>query len=717
MGLAFLTPLFLGGLLAVAIPVIVHLIRRHRGMPFHFPSLMFLRRLPVRDVRRRQIRDWPLLLLRASVVVLLALAFARPVLQFGGAEEEGVEEAFREVVIVLDRSWSMMRGERWERARSSADSVLSELQAPDRVSLVLFDRSGMLAVEPTLDLARVRAVLDTTRAGWSGARFGSGLQAAATVLDASDRSRQEVVFISDFQRSGWDQGPRDRLPPGARLLPIDVGNDGLGMIVVSDVIFEHSFPEGRHLVTPTVRIVRQGPGPPARGELTLELDGALAESRTTEISQVITSIALEPFLLSGPDPVRGEIRLVPEEAEAEEPFRFSLSAREILSVLLIEGPDAPPYLRQALRLAGTPPIRVENRTSTQGLTPESLEEFDLVLLHDLPLPSGAAGAQLRDHVDSGGGLLVVAGPGSAPAEWESAWDAILPGRPGEPVTRDPVRGGSLTGLEQDHPIFVAFSGPEGGSLGGPRFFRYRTLPLADPSSLGMEGDLEPVRALARFDDGTPALAERAAGSGRVLIWTSALDTGWSDLPLRPVFVPLVREMVRYAAHRREASPFVTVGQPLDARFLLERAGLLRDRPTEEGEAAGGEGWTLPAAVMIGPGGRSAGLRAGGGPIDLREPGFYEIQRESAAPGTGWTLAANPDLGEVDPTRMDPQELVLAAQGEGTATSTEPGADREVSLLESERRQGAWRFILLAVLLLLLGEAVVSNRRKRLAQQG
>ena len=109
MGLSFLTPLFLAGFLAVAVPIIIHLVRRYRGKLIEFPSLMFLRQLPVQAIRRRTIRDWPLLLMRIGALILIALAFARPVLQLGSEEDGIIRDALREVVIVLDRSWSMDR--------------------------------------------------------------------------------------------------------------------------------------------------------------------------------------------------------------------------------------------------------------------------------------------------------------------------------------------------------------------------------------------------------------------------------------------------------------------------------------------------------------------------------------------------------------------------------------------------------------------------------
>ncbi|HIE82719.1 MAG TPA: alpha-1-antitrypsin, partial [Dehalococcoidia bacterium] len=77
--MAFLSPLFLVGLIGVAIPILVHLIRREQNQVIPFPSLMFLRRIPYQAVRqRRSIRNLILLLVRLTAFVLIVIAFARP---------------------------------------------------------------------------------------------------------------------------------------------------------------------------------------------------------------------------------------------------------------------------------------------------------------------------------------------------------------------------------------------------------------------------------------------------------------------------------------------------------------------------------------------------------------------------------------------------------------------------------------------------------------
>src|SRR5689334_25337463 len=122
--MGFVAPLILFGLAALAIPVLIHLIQREKKRVVEFPSLMFLRRIPYQSVRRRRIRHWLLLMMRLAALALIVLAFARPF--FRGADPSAAAQGgAREVVILVDRSYSMGYGDRWNRALVAARNAVN----------------------------------------------------------------------------------------------------------------------------------------------------------------------------------------------------------------------------------------------------------------------------------------------------------------------------------------------------------------------------------------------------------------------------------------------------------------------------------------------------------------------------------------------------------------------------------------------------------------
>jgi hypothetical protein len=133
----FLAPLFFMAMAGLAIPVLLHLTQREKNQIMRFPSLMFVRRIPYQSVRRRKIHNWLLLFVRMAALAMIILAFARPLI---GREDASVlpGQGAREVVILVDTSYSMGYGARWEAARAAALAEVGRLTAADRGSIVLF---------------------------------------------------------------------------------------------------------------------------------------------------------------------------------------------------------------------------------------------------------------------------------------------------------------------------------------------------------------------------------------------------------------------------------------------------------------------------------------------------------------------------------------------------------------------------------------------------
>jgi hypothetical protein len=150
--LRFLSPLFLIGLAAAAVPIVIHLFRRQADPIVPFAPVRFLRRAPVEQARRRRLREWLLLALRTLALVLLAVSFARPYLVNTRAAHSGPA-----TVIAMDTSYSVSAPQQVERARALAGRALDEAPAGRAVALVTFDERASVVVTPTLDRAAVRA--------------------------------------------------------------------------------------------------------------------------------------------------------------------------------------------------------------------------------------------------------------------------------------------------------------------------------------------------------------------------------------------------------------------------------------------------------------------------------------------------------------------------------------------------------------------------------
>ncbi len=713
--MGFLVPAFFAGLAALAVPVLIHLIQRERKDAVVFPSLMFIRMVPYKSTRRRRIRNWALFLMRSLAMLLLIAAFARPYVEREIAGSGPLATA-REVVILIDRSYSMGYGDRFERALDAARTAITGIGPEERATIVFFDAGASVANQATGDHVRLRAAVDSAKLSSSSTRYSPALKLAQGILEASQLPRREVLLISDFQRAGWDGGEGVRMPAETIVTPVQIGDAETHNVAVAGATFRREPQGGRERVTATARLVNRG-GEAIRGlPVALDLDGREIQSENVNISaNNAETVTFQPFTL-GDAEMRGTVRIGGDALTADDRFHFVLAPGQSVNVLVLDGGNAQStlYLEEALAIGDQPPFRTETKRATQ-FRPSDLAERSVIVLNDARFPSGEAGQRLASWVRNGGGLLAVLGPRSASAAWGDG-SAVMPGTPGRVTDR--TSGGALGNIEYSHPVFDVFRAPRSGDLSAARFFRYRSLALSDSTT----------RVIARFDDGAPALVEADAGRGRVMVWTSTLDNFWTDLPLQPTFLPFLHQLVRYAGGFAEPSPFFTAGQVLDVTGgpAGEVADSAAAEQAAEAQATGGvgagEGATAGAAdqpqavqaapeagdiVAIAPsGGRTVIPESG--LLVLREQGFYQVR--DAGDRGDFAVAVNLDLAESDLQVMDPRELVAAVEPRGDAARTD--VTLTIQPEDRERRQSLWWYLLIGAFVLLATETVLSNRLSR-----
>ena len=686
--MAFLTPLFLAALAVLGAPVLLHMIQRQRTEVVEFPSLMFVRKIPFHSLRRQRIRHWLLLLLRCAAVALLIAAFARPFLRSTALAVAG---GGREVVILLDRSWSMAYGDRWDRARAAARGVVRDLGPDDRATVVLFDSGAQSGTRSTNDRASLLAAIDGAGVGAGTTRFGPALQLAQGILEDSDQPQLDVVFISDLQQTGIDSAANTLLPPGTVLTPVAVATEAeTPNVSVVGVSVQRDTFAGAERATVTARLANRGSRPVEQMRVALELNDYELEALAAAAgAESVASVTFAPFTVEDtamPVSVRAQADALPHD----DVFHFLVSPGDVVSVLVVGSsgaPEASLYLERALAIGESPSFAPVVR-SVDELTVEDIEAASVVVLNDVGLPSGPLGTAITRSVRDGVGLWIVLGER---ARWPGGNFEVLPGAIDEPADRD-GRGGVLGFVDYSHPVFELFGTPRSGDLTTPRFFRYRPIDLQADAAV-----------LARYDNGAVALAERRIGGGRVLVWTSTLDSFWNDVALKPIYLPLVHKTVEYLAAYRPPTPYLTAGQVLDLAQYPGADGL---------DLAGGNLVVRNPSddrVPIGSGGRDG--RSGF--VDLVEPGFYEIRDVDAADVSVIRVAVNVDPAESNLARADSQELVAAVTGRAGGDRS-VAAQRELPPEDLERRQTLWWYLMIGALGFLAAETVVSNRLSRRA---
>ena len=666
----FLVPAFLAGLLALAVPIAMHLRHREKGTPVRFPSLMFLEQLSIRTSKRQRITDWPLLLLRALALALLVLAFARPFA--GDADAEAAADAPSTKVLLLDRSMSMGHSESWAAAIDSARRIVREAGPEDRLALVFFDDEAEVAQTLTTDRSAIDALLQTARPGARGTRYVSALRTARSVLLDAPNVPAEILVITDLQRGGVAGLAGLELPSRITVRAVPVAPTSRANASVSGVDVRRVADAERTRLAVQARVMSRGLDAPRTLRARLEIDGrASGEQEVTLPADGERVVSFEGVPLPS-GRVRGLITLDNDLLAADDTFHFALAGEDALPVVLLAAGDALDsetlFTERALVIGRAPTVRVVRRRPGT-LDASALQGAGLVFVWDTPLTASEQTA-LDAFVRAGGGAVVVIG------RRLSTRGAVVPlgvATVDGNADRFADRGGTFGEVQNEHPLFSAFRDAP-GALTSARFVRYARI----ESPVGSD-------VLARFDDGLPAVLERRDGAGRVITLATPMDTRTGDLPLQPAFFPFLRRLVLHASGHSAAPLWQTTS----------------------------EAWALPKSlaepVVSTPSGdivRPVANDSAGAAVPLSERGVYSAYATVVSGDPATTVAVNSSAVESDLTPVDARELLVGV----SVSNEEDGATAgPAGSIELEKRQGLWRWMLIVAALLLVAETLLANR--------
>ncbi|MCK4236903.1 MAG: BatA and WFA domain-containing protein, partial [Candidatus Krumholzibacteria bacterium] len=373
----FLNPAFLLALIAVAVPLVIHIFSRRRLPEIPFSTLRFLKRSDKRSMRRISLRRLLLLILRMAGIALLALAFARPVVR-GELAALFPAGGSRAACILLDRSYSMGveedEGVLFRRAKAGLSAILENMGKDDEVSVVLFDNAVEIVYEAErLECEVISRSLKKAGPSWSGTDLRSAVEEGRRILKKSRREAKELYIVSDFQRSALggrkgfeiynreasEDAEKETKKPGvgggeaqsirAFLLPVQPEP---GANVAVERILTPRIALHRGEIT-TLKVTLRNTSNALRARFPLEV--LVDEHRIMEKEIEIPPGGVREeniiFPVERTGWIRGEVRKAMDRLPADDRRFFTLHVREKINVLLVADGSSL-YLEQALSPEG-----------------------------------------------------------------------------------------------------------------------------------------------------------------------------------------------------------------------------------------------------------------------------------------------------------------------------------------------------------------------------
>lgn len=754
----FVAPIMLAGLAAIAVPVVIHLMDRSKSAAVDWPTLRFLKIARQQSARRTRLKNILVLLARCLILALLAAAFAKPY----HTEEEWLRPPNlpTTLVIALDNSYSMgfrdapgsgaavgsgaessEAGTRFARAKDLALQQLAALSREDEAALVIFNEQARAMTErPTRDHELVRKLITEAKLSDRGTSVAPALTMAFAIgnLDAPgsgegskegetasiDRAPtatqpmgkkrdawRQVMLYSDMQESGWrrvvEEKLVDKVAVPLPLTVVELGGAQDDNRFIRDVVVRDETAGG--FLAVEAEVISQD-GTAGGQQATLWIDGqkAAAPESVPQGSNKVT--------LRAPLPAPGVhtcmVALQEDRLPIDDRAYFSINLTGGTHLTIVDGDpsDIPSqsetfFLDTALGFARarSADLTMEKLSPAQ-LSAAPLGKGGCLILANVSRLDGSALTNVENFLRSGGSVVVALGDKVDIAHYNKDW-SFLPLRLDKRMG-DPSRGRAYSVMVEsaDHPIFA------GVDLSATRFF---TFVGTDPTTLKPGG-----KVLASFSNSSPYIVEGlfggggeekgvAGASGRVLLFTGALDADGSNLPYRRAFVPLVDRVVAYMTRQRLSSRAVMLGQPV--RFI--GPGTL-DRRTITITTPDGETATLSAE-------RDAQGAAVAEYRDTRSVGVYRVEADEGF-AAGGAFAVNLDTSEsiLLPIKAD---VIKKAWGthplrffQDSAPGT-PGWNPNASSELAVKRTEYWPWLLLAAFLVFIAETALANfftRRRR-----
>lgn len=728
--MTFLNPWMLAGAAAVGIPIALHFFYKARYQRLPWAAMDFLKEAIEQTSRRLKFQEWILLALRCLVILLLALALARPGRDSaGGGRGDAVDAVF-----VFDTSYSMGaddgdRQSRLDRAKEAALGVIDSLPPKSTVQIILCgDRAENVGPKSRGNLDQAKQLIPTIQTTGLSSDFLPGFVAAQAAVDSGTAPVKEVYLFSDLQKLGFErqQGALrdkcDELRAKTNLVFVRCGKEDrkVANVAVTDVTAVGTIPHTKTRVPFVVSVKNTGSAPIKGIRVGLELGGkAVQDERQVE---VIEPGQIEPVTLTGSLEEAGPqvltVRVTGDQLPGDNRFDRVIVVREAIRVLLVDGnpnermpvESASHFVRTALTPVAqdrTEEYFVRPAVAAVGeVGPGMLANFDVVYL--LNAPAAAIGdaralpadfvARLREFVAAGGGLVIGGGDQVIPADYNrvlgSGGVGLLPfDLAGEAANATETAPFVPAPESVAVPSFLtAFKErPFSDALRGVTITKLHQFDTKGPGSSG-------GRVLIATGDEKPFITSRVVGEGEVVFVATTLDERWTNFPGRAsdAFVPFTQYTLAHLTARKVPGGTRTAGEPLvwqppEAEGLFDLV-----KPPRPGEKE-------PRRVRLDKARAEAGQKLTLTATDTADSGLYRIVAEGKPDSTGPVFAVNPDLR--DSANLD----VASAADLSKLLGFEPaviqaGAGTEAAVTQHRARQEWTEWVLILLLLAAVGEA-------------
>jgi hypothetical protein len=648
MGFSF--PLFLWMLAALAVPIVVHLLKFRPRQTLYFSDIRFLKETASTQARMHKLRDILLLLLRLLAIACLVLGFSMPFIKkkdLGSVNNEDRSDIYLFVDASLSMNAQEEEGNSWNGMFRALNAWLSS--ATQDESLFISEASGYFSAAHSPSQA------------WkmlNGMEPHIGAASPLSVYQKwiNEGSKGRLIMISDMQRNQWEDLLQDSAHSRVMILPVSHYSDQRNLSIDSvwaEVPFTRTGLEQRLEVQ-----VRNHSSKRVSSTIELLQNRRVENFESIQLDAGAVEILSLNFIPSGSG--HAQLRLTDRSWSFDNIFHIAWNQGQTPRILIYDNGQAETDWPRIFPETEFESVLWEDQTEDAAGT-----TADLIVLADWTPGSGLM-ERVEQLAQSGADLVIWPSKTGAYPRFLSSLSNWAEGRDSGYFRGDLI--------DNKNTLFRSvFS----------RIPENPALPVDRKRNLLRETN--GWRGMIQYEDGYLQLAQRQMGSSSLLLFAAALSPEWSHWAQEDLTLPLLHQ----ASWRTQASNSLELKARPTALWTLPHPNKNVEQAIRAVDDAG--------RIFVPGQRRMAGsTQVVFGP-EFSQPGIYALMDDQDSLGV---LAVNPSFEERDLRFFDPAEL--PAEWQSQLVKWEDLELFGVSSNESD----LWVILLCLGLLFLLIEGVV-----------
>lgn len=661
----------LWGLIALLIPVIIHLFNFRRHKLVYFSNTAVLRNIQQENAKTRKLKYLVTLLLRCLFIVALVLAFAFP---YRPEKQLNVNTAENLIGVYIDNSMSMKgqsaRTTLMEDARQSARDLVHKLNPSCRY--LLMTNSFEIQNEYPMNQEEMLDQLDRMNTDGSPVPLGAVMDRFGMLARQHGFATSTLFVYSDFQRNTFELAAA-QVDTAMHIVVVPMTPEFKNNIYIDSVWLTSPIVQPGLTNDLNVRVVNQGDKEVKGLPIAFMMNGAMAASTTVDLEKNGSADLEMQFVVEGSGDQRCSVSLTDHPITFDDTFDFVIGVRPNLSVVEL-GDEA------------TPCALVFDEDEQFSYTLMQPSRFDLgqmaqaqlLIVNETALLNETLCQTLLDAASEGASLMVF------PSVDDPKHNQFLYEKLGLKLMETDTNQTAVEDMAVQHDFFndMIVNLPQHPDL--PKVKQHVRLKTNGAAS-----------ALMTLQNGDPLLLSASVGKGQAFVFTTALSPEWSNLSDNDLFVPTLIKTALLGTHT--GCMAYTLG--VDKMLMLNDVNLAGDhkfRFVNDDQSL----VSMPSSVV----------RNGKVYLYLNDnlpaSGFYDLwDNDSTIRLTAWNESRVES--RMDFVSREEVGKVFADKGFNVAAVLDTSDFATDDWVEAMARQSSmWKYFILVALIALLGEIAV-----------